>query len=404
MGRLSGIKVCAVIAGMGVTSFGMLAQTLTTLHNFSGARDGGGPYAGVVQGSDGNLYGTTTFGGTWGGGSAFRISPYGAAFTELYTFCQNCSADAGVIPYGGLLGSSSGEFYGTTKSSGCCGGGAVYAMTSSGTASAIYGFCSLNDCTDGKDPQGGLILGAHGTLYGTTTAGGTAGKGTVFGVTLAGELITLHSFCAQSGCPDGSAPFAGLLQASDGNFYGTTQSGGDRGEGTVFRVTPDGIFARLYSFCAQSGCTDGGYPKAALIQGADASLYGTTVYGGAYSGGTVFKITTDGVLTTLYAFCAQSGCLDGGGPTGRLLQATDGEFYGTTPAGGAHAGGTIFKMTADGELTTIYNFCSQSGCLDGKKPYAGLIQASNGALYGTTFNGGVYGIGTIFRIEVGLDK
>jgi uncharacterized repeat protein (TIGR03803 family) len=271
-------------------------------------------------------------------------------------------------------------------------------------ASAVYGFCSQTNCTDGKEPHGTLVFGSDGNMYGTTTQGGAGGKGTVFRVTPAGALKTLHSFCSQSGCADGSSPFGGVVLASDGNFYGTTQQGGAHGEGIVFRITPAGTLTKLYSFCAQSGCTDGGYPKAALVEGTDGFLYGTTVYGGAHGGGTIFKITLNGVLTTLYSFCAQSGCLDGGGPTANLVQATDGEFYGTTPAGGAHAGGTIFKITRDGSLTTLYSFCSQSGCLDGEKPYGGLIQAANGSFYGTTFNGGTYGVGTVFRLSVVLAR
>jgi len=156
------------------------------------------------------------------------------------------------------------------------------------------------------------------------------------------SLTTLYSFCSQSGCTDGQAPFAGLVQGMDGDFYGTTAFGGSgaycndqRGCGTVFRITSTGALTTLYSFCSQSGCTDGAYPNAGLVQGSDGNFYGTTYVGGtafAY-GGTIFKVTPGGSLTTVYSFCSQSGCSDGQGPYAGLVQGSDGSFYGTTDSG-----------------------------------------------------------------------
>src|ERR1035437_8809971 len=194
-------------------------------------------------------------------------------------------------------------------------------------------------------------------------------------------LTTIHRFCSQSGCPDGSDPFAGLVQATNGDLYGTTLSGGTSGtntNGTVFKITPGGTLTTLYSFCSQTNCTDGADPYAGLVQAANGNFYGTTYYGGTNHRGTVFKITQGGTLTTLYSFCSQTNCTDCEGPLAGLVQAANGDFYGTTQYAGANGGGTAFKITPGGTLTTLYSFCSQTNCTDGADPYAGLVQAANG--------------------------
>src|SRR5208283_2780235 len=203
-------------------------------------------------------------------------------------------------------------------------------------------------------------------LYGTTEEGGAnctpLGCGTVFKITPGGMLSTLHSFDGT----DGANPFTGLVQATNGDLYGTTGSGG-KGYGTVFKITPSGTVTTLYSFCSQSNCTDGEHPSG-LVQATNGDLYGTTATGGVdwpYGWGTVFKITPSGTLTTLYSFCSQSKCADGESPGAGLVQATNGDLYGTTYSGGAFGGGTVFKITPSGTLTTLYSFCSQSNCSDG---------------------------------------
>ncbi len=200
-------------------------------------------------------------------------------------------------------------------------------------------------------------------------------------------LTTLHSF----GGGDGAYPYAGLVQASDRNFYGTTRDGGASGNcidkcGTVFKITPNGTLTTLHSF----GGGDGAYPEAGLVQASDGNFYGTTEFGGVNNYGTVFKITPNGTLTTLHSF----GGGDGAYPEAGLVQASDGNFYGTTTRGGANYYGTVFRITPDGTLTTLHNF----GYGDGAYPYAGLVQASDGNFYGTTLNGGAYGDGTVFRL------
>src|ERR1022692_651545 len=207
-------------------------------------------------------------------------------------------------------------------------------------------------------------------------------------------LTTIHRFCSQSGCPDGAGPYAGLVQAANGGLYGTTLVGGTNSAGTIFKITPGGTLTTLYSFCPQTNCTDGATPGAGLVQAANGDLYGTTYFGGT-NGGTVFKITPGGTLTTLYNFCSQTNCTDGTGPLAGLVQAANGDLYGTTYFGGTN-GGTVFKITPGGTLTTLYSFCSQGvypGCTDGLNPDAGLVQAANGDFYGTTSSGGANGGG-----------
>ena len=300
--------------------------------------------------------------------------------------------------------------YGTTEYGGANRYGTVFKITPSGALTKLYSFCSQSGCADGANPFGPLVQATDGNLYGTTQIGGAntsgcggQGCGTVFKITPSGTLTTLYSFCSQSGCPDGANPQAGLVQATNGDFYGTTSSGGANGGGTVFKITPSGTLTTLYSFCSQSGCPDGAHPWG-LVQATNGSLYGTTLLGGANSQGTVFRITPSGTLKTLQNFKGPNGA----NPYAGLVQANDGNFYGTTGGGGANNDGTVFKITPSGALTTLYSFCSQSGCKDGANPYAGLVQATNGNLYGTTLYGGAkttgcggFGCGTVFKITPG---
>src|SRR5271165_368285 len=239
------------------------------------------------------------------------------------------------------------------------------------TLTTLHAFAGYPN--DGGTPNAGLAQATDGNFYGTTYAGGTSGNcqggcGTVFRITPGGTLTTLHSFDFYHG----ASPSAALVQGTDGNIYGTTYGGGaNQYYGTVFKSPPSGTFTSLYSFCAQANCSDGSMPYAGLVQGTDGNFYGTTLEGGSNNGcslgsgscGTVFKITPSGTLTTLYNFCAQSGCADGGNPYAGLVQGRDGNFYGTTSeAGGPHQAGTVFKITPAGVLTTLYSFCAQTNC------------------------------------------
>jgi uncharacterized repeat protein (TIGR03803 family) len=245
-----------------------------------------------------------------------------------------------------------------------------------------------------------VVQATNGNFYGTTYYGGANGFGTVFEINAAGTLTTLYSFCSQSGCADGEYSYAALIQATNGDFYGITYAGGANNDGSVFKITPSGTLTTLYSF-------DGFYdPVAGLVQATNGDFYGTTEYGGtgllcgSYGCGTVFKITPSGTLTTMHSF----DLTDGTNPYAGLVQATNGDFYGTTEEGGANDYGTVFKMTPSGTLTTLHTFAST----DGASSYAGLVEDTNGDFYGTTSQGGAdttdcgLGCGTIFSLSVGL--
>jgi uncharacterized repeat protein (TIGR03803 family) len=225
-----------------------------------------------------------------------------------------------------------------------------------------------------------------------------------------GILTTLYSFCSLINCADGVFPYGPLAQATNGKFYGTTYEGGANhntefcsGEcGTVFEVAGAGTLTTLYNFCSLAGCADGAEPEGPLLQAVDGNLYGTTAGGGNDGNGTVFKLTPAGTLTTLYSFCSLTNCIDGSRPQGSLVQATDGNFYGVTSDGGGNNRGTIFEMTPAGTLSTLYSFCAQVLCPDGELPSGELLQATNGNFYGTTSEGGTHNDGTVFRLSTGL--
>ena len=409
LGRLNWVKrACAVFVLCVTTAIALCAQTFTTLHSFDGTY-GANPYAGLVQATNGDGYATTPNGGANGYGTVFKITPSGT-LTVLYSFCSQSGCTDGANPQAALVQATNGDFYGTTSATSPTSGeangsnGTIFKITPGGTLTTLYSFCSKSGCTDGENPCAGLIQATDGDFYGTTYGGGASGGGTVFKITPGGTLTTLDSFCTQSGCPDGALPFAGLVQAANGNFYGTTSAGGAHSQGTVFKVTPGGTLTTLYSFCAQSGCTDGYGPHAGLVQATNGHFYGTTVGGGVFGGGTVFEITPSGTLTRLHSFDDVDGPRF---PYAGLVQGTDGNFYGTTINGVANSIGAVFKITPRGTLTTLYSFCTQSGCPDGADPYAGLVQATNGDFYGTTTYGGGYGTtyggyGTVFSLSVGL--
>jgi uncharacterized repeat protein (TIGR03803 family) len=389
------LRVGCVIIGFLALALPLQAQTFTTLHSFDGT-DGTNPHAGLVQATDGNLYGTTYLGGADNDGTVFKITPSGT-LTTLHSFA-GYPTDGG-NPDAGLVLATNGDLYGTTYEGEASDAGAVFKITPGGTLKILYSFCSQINCTDGYFPYAGLVQATNGYFYGTTYMGGTNNQGTVFRIITPGDTLkTLHSFDITTNPMDGVEPYAGLVQASDGNFYGTTYGGGSYLYGTVFKITTNGTLTTLHSF----DVTDGYFPTAGLVQATDGNLYGTTFAGGANDQGTVFKITPSGTLTTLYNFCSQSSCIDGAYPWAGLIQGTDGNLYGTTYGGGNNSDGTVFKITPGGKLKILYSFCSQSGCTDGYEPVAGLVQATSGELYGTTEEGGVNGKGTVFRLSVGL--
>lgn len=280
--------------------------------------------------------------------------------------------------------------------------------------SILYNFCSISQCADGYNPLGGLVRDAAGNLYGTTYAGGSGfgaddnGGGVVFRVDTAGHETVLHNFCSAMNCADGQLSYAGLLLDRAGNLYGTTSQGGANNWGTVFKIDTNGQESVLYSFCSAANCADGQLPYAGLIRDREGNLYGTTTYGGANNGGTVFKLDAAGHETVLYSFCSATNCTDGQLPYAGLIRDEEGNLYGTTYGGGAigaanFQGGTVFKLDTAGHETVLYSFCSAANCTDGKQPYAGLVMDRRGNLYGTTSGGGAHGFlntvgGTVFKL------
>jgi uncharacterized repeat protein (TIGR03803 family) len=408
------VNAYAVFVLCAATAISMPAQTLTTLHSFDGT-DGFEPSAPLVQATNGDFYGTTNDGGANNAfGTVFRITATGT-LTTLYSFCpQGANCTDGYYPEAsGLVQAANGDLYGTTELGGVVPpdttpSGTVFRITPGGALTTLYSFGSQQGVT-GAFPFSGLVQATNGDLYGTTVEGSAGGgAGTIFKITPSGALTTLYTFCAQVNCADGDDPYAPLVQATNGYFYGTTTIGGAYGSGTVFKITPSGTLTTLYNFCAQSGCPDGADSLTGLVQATNGDLYGTAYLGGANSNGTVFKITPSGTLTTLYSFGAKANGADGFYPAGALIQATDGNFYGTTSSGGTPCcggnrySGTVFRITPRGTLTTLYNFCAQSECTDGSGPTAGLVQATNGDFYGTTSAGGANNDGTVFRLSVGL--
>jgi uncharacterized repeat protein (TIGR03803 family) len=383
---LGSLVIAGLVLVLGVAAATpSLAQTFTTLTSFNG-ENGFAPWAPVIQGTDGNFYGVTQYGGAYSGGTVFRITAAGG-LTNLYNFSYN------TYPFGALIQASDGNFYGTTTQGNTW--GTVFKITRTGKLTTLHTF----DGNDGSSPYAGLIQAADGSLFGTTYNGGASdtciydyGCGTVFKITRKGQLTTLYSF----GGADGERPFAGLIQATDGNFYGTTSEGGTNGYGTVFKITGKGTLTTLHSFDG----SDGEFPSAGLIQAVDGDFYGTTATGGA-GNGTVFKITAGGTLRTLHNFEGTNGI----GPYGGLIQATDANFYLTTEFGGiaetycsSDSCGMIFELTPEGKLTALHKFDGT----DGGNPYAALLQSTNGSFYGTTIAGGSNGYGTIFSLSMGL--
>jgi uncharacterized repeat protein (TIGR03803 family) len=390
-------RALLLLAVLGIFTLAAAAQTFKVLVDFNGTNGDEG-YGLLVQGTNGDLYGIAA-GGANNDGTIFKITTAGT-LTTLYNFCSEANCADGEGPLGLTL-STNGNLYGTTYSGGANGGGTFFEMTPAGKLTTLYSFCAQTNCADGNEPSS-VIQGSNGNFYGTTYRGGTgcSGCGTAFEITPAGVLTTLHSFCtvtsSGSDCADGSNPNAALIQATNGNFYGTTLSGEDSTvAGTAFEITPAGKLTTLHVFCALTDCDDGDVPYAPLVQASNGDLYGTTNYGGRSNAGVVFEMTLAGAVTPVYSFCSESECADGTYPIAGLFQGTDGNLYGTTTAGGLEgcgqfdAGcGTAFSVSTSGTFTLLHTFCSETDCADGGFPYDGIMQATNGTFYGTTAQGG----------------
>ncbi len=390
-----GWKTACFVTLWAAAAISLSAQTFTTLHTFD-ITDGAFPSAALVQGLDGNFYGTTANGGrelcNVGCGTVFKITPDGT-LTTLHEFVRT----DGQNPQGGLVLASNGVLYGTT-SSGSQGLDTFFKITPGGTLTTLAQF------GPGIGAVSTLIQANNGNLYGTTQ--GATNPGTVYGVTLSGNITMQHNFCQIKNCLDGANPAGSLVQGTNGFLYGTTEFGGldtglcsEDGCGTIFEVGYAGSLSIVHKF---AGETNGQFPQAGLTQASDGNFYGSSGGGSNQGGGLVFKITPQGAFSVLYNFCALADCADGAGSNG-LVQATDGNFYGTSPSGGSDnctpRCGTVFQLTPRGVLTVLHSFDKT----DGGYPKAALVQGTDGNFYGvTTGFAGQHLWGTVFKLSTGL--
>jgi uncharacterized repeat protein (TIGR03803 family) len=373
---------------------------LTPMASFAGT-NGQDSYGVLVQAADGTFYGTTARGGAntnyspyygTGYGEVFKMSPDGTL-----GIVASFNGTNGIAPRGGLLDVGNGVFYGTTIYGGTSNLGTIFRVTTNGDLTAVASFVGTN----GSAPQCALIKGPDGDFYGTTRYGGVdfdnppgsgnQGEGTIFKVAPDGTLTTLYSFTSTT---DGAHPFAPLLLANDGNFYGVTgviNTGVVLISGIIFRMTPDGTVTTLAPLTGDTGSAIYG----GLIQGTDGNLYGLA--SGTISSSHLIRVSTNGVITKVAAF--PSAPIQGG-----LLEATDGNFYGALTGDGSSSVGSIFQVQPDGTSTNIVTFSGPNGSY----PLPGLLQANDGSFYGTTTGGGAFsdpinapsGYGTVFRLTV----
>lgn len=373
------------------------AQTFTTVFDFD--KTNGAEPNFLVQGNDGNIYGTTAAGGQRNLGTIFRFSPDGS-LTTLYSFCARKNCTDGKGPFS-LVQTADGSWFGLTGGGGAAGFGTFFQLTPSGSFRLLHSFCAQANCVDGYAPAGQLIQAIDGKFYGTTAFGGAYNHGTVYSVTTSGLYTVLYNFCPQTpNCVDGAEPNPGVIQANNGILYGTTSFGGSNqnsSPGTIFEITTAGKFTSLYTLSNNNG--QDAIPNG-LIQGADGNLYGTSYSVGGT--GALFRFTLAGKYTLLHTFCVIRSCADGSNPARALTQGSDGGLYGTTSLGAAGGYGTIFERTRIGAFDVLYTFCSGSGgCTESYGAGSPLIQSTTGLFYGTS--GSVSSpSGTLYSLDMGL--
>ena len=379
---LNGMLFCAraFYAVMILMVFISRAKTanLQELHRFE-ANLAGPSAAGLFQGSNGILYGTMVTGGSYNLGTIFQITTNG-----LLSILVSFNGTNGANPYANVIQASDGNFYGTASAGGQYNLGTIFVWN---TNAGLVNLVSFNR-TNGASPYSGLIETTAGSFLGTCYSGGDSNNGTIFQASANGDLTTVISFSGTNG----SYPKTGLNKASDGFLYGTTVSGGMFNQGTVFQFQGNGVLNQIYSFDG----TNGSSPCSGVIRASDGLLYGTCQYGGAQGYGNVYKLTTNGVVNSIFSFDYARGSQ----PKAALVETTPGTFFGTTSDGGTYNGGlyinsgTVFKITSAGALTT-YPF----SVYDGWYPQSGFIKASDGNLYGTTYNCYNSSSGTIYRFR-----
>lgn len=346
-----------------------------------------------------------------------------AQVKSLHAFCSKTGCPDGAKPWAAPVTDGHGNWYGTSYNGGAADSGVVYQLSFNGTqwvTKRLHAFCTT-DCRDGAHPRSSLIVGTDGSLYGTASEGGSAGWGTIFRMTPDGSggfsFKVLHTFCTKSGCPDGARPAyqgltyqgaaSGALYDGTSPLYGTTVNGGTQSQGAAFELTPGATkwtHKVIHNFCSRTLCADGGQSYAPLTMDAMGHLYGVTTVGGSANHGTVFELSktaTKWKHTVLHDFCEAGGfCADGDAAEAQLTLDGHGDLIGTTYFGGAHAKGSVFKVTPSGAhstFTTLYSFCATAGCPDGQNPQ-GAITLAGGRLIGTTYGGGSGNKGTVFKL------
>jgi len=385
-GMLAGGLAIALFAPL----HGAQAKNDKVLYAFTGGHDGSEPFAGMIEDSAGNLYGTTSLGGANDDGTVFKVAPDGTE-SVLHSFDGTDGNEPSAAP----IMDGAGNLYGTTFVGGANGAGAIFKLTPGGTESVLYAFTGG---TDGLFLQAGVIEDSSGNLYGTALLGGAYDHGDVYRLTPNGTLTVLYSF---TGGSDGAEPEGGVVEDSSGNLYGTTSHGGADNDGTVFQLAPDGTETVLHSFTG--GNSDGSEPFAGLIMDGAGNLYGTTFQGGLHNAGTIFKVATDGTETMLYAL---QGGNDGANPEANLVEDSKGNLYGTASLGGGSGCGgsgcgTIFEIKGRGSEKVLHRF---AGAKDGAEPASSLVLGQQGFLYGTaSFGGGAgcggSGCGVVFKLR-----
>ena len=390
---------CGLAIFVSAPSEGAHARHFQAIYSFKGGNDGDDPPSGVISDKDGNLYGATIAGGGtgcngYGCGTVFKLAPDGTE-TVLYSFKGGSD---GVSPLGGLIRDKQGNLYGTTQvggGTGCYGQkgcGTIYKIAPDGTETVLYAF---KGGSDGYNPARALLRDRSGNLYGTTYQGGSScdsyGCGTLFELAPNGTETVLHAFCVDDNlyCADGRKPLSTLVMDKAGDLYGTTTASGPNGVGTVFKFGKGGELSTLYSFCAPpSNCYDGEFPSAGVVMDDIGNLYGTTEVGGEFGWGAVFRLAPDGTETVLHSFDAGA---DGGNPEAGVILGREGALYGTLTYGGisCQSNSAVFRLAANGNLK---RFCSPS-YMNG-----GAIE-KNGSYFGTIGTSGEFPHGAIFAIS-----
>ena len=371
LARALALACVAIVFSLAV---GAQAQTLSYLAVFNGT-NGSGPST-VIQATDGNFYATTAGAGEGAGsvGNVVRITPTGE-ITSIYDFCSKSHCADGAVPTTPPILGSDGNLYGVTGAGGSDlnnggGWGTVYKLTLDGQLTTLYTFCTVSPCLDGASPAG-IMQAADGYLYGVTDyAGGDSNAGTLFKISTTGEFSIVHTFCSLANCADGSAPGSAPIQGIDGSLIGTTRWGGTHGGGVVYALSPLGTFNVVHTFFCANGPCPRGYAPNGVVQDAAGNLFGTTLFGGSAGDGTAFEITSTQQFKLLHSFTYGAGT-----DPNRLTLGNDGNFYGTTE--GINGYGTIYRITPAGAYTTLHNFTYGGSTV----PYTGLYQAPDGNFY-----------------------